>query len=64
MASKPQGRFLRVRPRFQSFCIHFIKNDELVEAAKLAGIRAVVSKEDGVLNLLKAIDAELPESNT
>jgi hypothetical protein len=40
------------------------KNDELVEAAKLAGIRAVVSKEDGVLNLLKAIDAELPESKT
>jgi len=36
------------------------KTDELETAAKLVGIRSVVAKEDGVRNLLSAIDAELP----
>jgi len=38
------------------------KNDELDAAAKKAGVRSVVAKQDGVLNLLEAIDAELPYS--
>ena len=37
------------------------KTTELESAAKLAGIRSVVAKEDGVRNLLSAIDAELAE---
>jgi DNA-binding NarL/FixJ family response regulator len=36
------------------------RNDELDAAAKQAGVRSVVAKQDGVLNLLEAIDAELP----
>jgi DNA-binding NarL/FixJ family response regulator len=36
------------------------KTNELETAAKLVGIRSVVAKEDGVRNLLSAIDAELP----
>jgi two-component system, NarL family, response regulator NreC len=35
------------------------KNAELESAAKLAGVRSVVAKEDGVRSLLSAIDAEL-----
>jgi DNA-binding NarL/FixJ family response regulator len=35
------------------------KTDELEKAARLVGIRRVVGKEDGVRNLLSAIDAEL-----
>lgn len=35
------------------------KSEELETAAKLVGIRSVVGKEDGVRNLLTAIDAEL-----
>lgn len=35
------------------------KTDDLEVAAKLAGVRSVVAKEDGVRNLLSAIDAEL-----
>jgi DNA-binding NarL/FixJ family response regulator len=38
------------------------KNDELEAAAKQAGVRSVVSKQDGLLNLLEAIDAELPHA--
>jgi DNA-binding NarL/FixJ family response regulator len=38
------------------------KDDELDAAAKQAGVRSVISKQDGVLNLLEAIDAELPYS--
>ena len=37
------------------------KDDEL-EAAKQAGVRTVVSKQDGLLHLLEAIDAELPHA--
>jgi DNA-binding NarL/FixJ family response regulator len=36
------------------------KTAELESAAKLAGVRSVVAKEDGVRSLLSAIDAELP----
>jgi hypothetical protein len=35
------------------------KTNEVEEAARLVGIRRVVGKEDGVRNLLSAIDAEL-----
>jgi DNA-binding NarL/FixJ family response regulator len=35
------------------------KTEELESAAKLAGIRAVVGKEDGVRSLLSVVDAEL-----
>jgi DNA-binding NarL/FixJ family response regulator len=35
------------------------KDDELEAEAKQAGVRSVVSKQDGLLNLLEAIDAEL-----
>jgi hypothetical protein len=35
------------------------KTEELEAAAKLAGVRSVVGKEDGVRDLLKAIDVEL-----
>jgi DNA-binding NarL/FixJ family response regulator len=38
------------------------KDDNLDAAAKQAGVRSVVSKQDGVLNLLQAIDAELPHA--
>jgi DNA-binding NarL/FixJ family response regulator len=38
------------------------KDDKLDAAAKQAGVRSVVSKQDGVLNLLEAIDAELPHA--
>ena len=38
------------------------KDDELEAAAKQAGVRSVVSKQDGLLNLLEAIDAELPQA--
>jgi DNA-binding NarL/FixJ family response regulator len=38
------------------------RNDELDAAAKQAGVRSVVAKQDGVLNLLQAIDAELPHA--
>jgi DNA-binding NarL/FixJ family response regulator len=38
------------------------KNDELEAAAKQAGVRSVVSRQDGLLNLLEAIDAELPQA--
>ena len=38
------------------------RSDELDAAAKQAGVRSVVSKQDGLLNLLEAIDAELPEA--
>jgi DNA-binding NarL/FixJ family response regulator len=38
------------------------KDDDLDAAAKQAGVRSVVSKQDGVLNLLQAIDAELPHA--
>jgi DNA-binding NarL/FixJ family response regulator len=38
------------------------RNDELDAAAKQAGVRSVVSKQDGLLNLLDAIDAELPHA--
>jgi DNA-binding NarL/FixJ family response regulator len=36
------------------------RSDELEAAAKQAGVRSVVSKQDGLHNLLEAIDAELP----
>jgi DNA-binding NarL/FixJ family response regulator len=39
------------------------KDDELEAAAKQAGVHSVVSKQDGLLNLLEAIDAELPQAN-
>jgi DNA-binding NarL/FixJ family response regulator len=39
------------------------KNDELEAAAKQAGVRSVVAKQDGLLNLLDAIDAELPHAS-
>ena len=35
------------------------KTEELESAAKSVGVRAVVGKEDGVRNLLSAVDAEL-----
>lgn len=35
------------------------KTEELESAAKLIGVRAVVGKEDGVRNLLNAVDTEL-----
>ena len=38
------------------------RNDELDAAAKQSGVRSVVAKQDGVLNLLAAIDAELPHA--
>jgi DNA-binding NarL/FixJ family response regulator len=38
------------------------RNDELDAAAKQGGVRSVVAKQDGVLNLLEAIDAELPHA--
>ena len=38
------------------------KDDELEAAAKQAGVRSVVSKQDGLLNLLEAIVAELPQT--
>jgi CheY-like chemotaxis protein len=38
------------------------RNDELDAAAKQAGVRTVVSKQDGLLNLLDAIDDELPHA--
>jgi DNA-binding NarL/FixJ family response regulator len=38
------------------------KDDELEAAAKQAGVRTVVSKQDGLLHLLGAIDAELPHA--
>jgi DNA-binding NarL/FixJ family response regulator len=38
------------------------RDDELDAAAKQAGVRSVVSKQDGVLHLLEAIDAELPHA--
>jgi DNA-binding NarL/FixJ family response regulator len=62
MASKPQGRFPRLRPSFQLFMYTLYRNDALDAAAKQAGVRSVVSKQDGILNLLEAIDAELPDS--
>lgn len=37
------------------------RSDELDAAAKQAGVRSVVSKQDGLRNLLEAIDAELPQ---
>jgi len=36
------------------------KDEALEVAAKQAGVRSVVAKQDGVINLLEAIDAELP----
>jgi DNA-binding NarL/FixJ family response regulator len=39
------------------------KNDELEAAAKKAGVRSVVAKQDGLHNLLDAIDAELPQAS-
>lgn len=38
------------------------RNDELDAAAKQIGVRAVVSKQDGLIHLLEAIDAELPHA--
>jgi DNA-binding NarL/FixJ family response regulator len=38
------------------------RSDDLDAAAKQAGIRSVISKQDGVFNLIQAIDAELPDS--
>ena len=38
------------------------RNDELDAAAKQVGVRSVVSKQDGLLHLLEAIDAELPNA--
>jgi DNA-binding NarL/FixJ family response regulator len=38
------------------------RNDELDAAAKQVGVRSVVSKQDGLLHLLEAIDAELPHA--
>jgi DNA-binding NarL/FixJ family response regulator len=38
------------------------RDDELDAAAKQAGVQSVVSKQDGVLHLLEAIDAELPHA--
>jgi two-component system, NarL family, response regulator NreC len=40
------------------------KTAELESAAKLAGVRSVVAKEDGVRRLLSAIDAELTQQST
>ncbi|GAC1616108.1 MAG: hypothetical protein PVS2B2_13420 [Candidatus Acidiferrum sp.] len=37
------------------------KTHELEVAAKLVGVRCVVAKEDGVLNLLAAIEGQLKE---
>jgi DNA-binding NarL/FixJ family response regulator len=37
------------------------RSDELDAAAKQAGVRSVVSKQDGLRNLLETIDAELPQ---
>jgi DNA-binding NarL/FixJ family response regulator len=38
------------------------RNDELDGAAKQIGVRSVVSKQDGLIHLLEAIDAELPHA--
>ena len=38
------------------------KTDELEAAAKRVGVCSVVAKEEGVQNLLNAIDAELPSA--
>jgi DNA-binding NarL/FixJ family response regulator len=38
------------------------RNDELDVAAKQIGVRSVVSKQDGLIHLLEAIDAELPHA--
>jgi DNA-binding NarL/FixJ family response regulator len=40
------------------------KTTELESAAKLAGVRSVVAKEDGVRSLLSAIDAELAKQSS
>lgn len=40
------------------------RNDELDAAAKQAGVRSVVSKQDGIVSLLQAIDAELPQATS
>ena len=40
------------------------KTAELESAAKLAGIRTVVAKEDGVRSLLSVIDAELAQQSS
>ena len=40
------------------------KTAELESAAKLAGIRSVVAKEDGVRSLLSVIDAELAQQSS
>ena len=40
------------------------KTEELEAAAKRVGVCSVVAKEEGVQNLLRAIDAELPASKT
>ena len=40
------------------------KTAELESAAKLAGVRSVVAKEDGVRSLLSVIDAELAQQSS
>ncbi len=50
---------LRVLPDVPIVMFTLYKTDELEYAAHLMGIRYVVGKEEGVQNLLHAIDAEL-----
>jgi len=50
---------LRVLPDVPIVMFTLYKTDELEYAAQLMGIRYVVGKEEGVQNLLSAIDAEL-----
>jgi hypothetical protein len=40
------------------------RNDELDAAVKQAGVRSVVSKQDGIVSLLEAIDAELRQATS
>jgi len=50
----------RSMPALQIVMYTLYKTDELEAAAKRVGVCSVVAKEDGVQNLLNAIDAELP----
>lgn len=49
----------RMMPSLPIVMYTLYKTDELEAAAKMAGVRCVVAKEDGVQPLLSAIDAEL-----
>jgi DNA-binding NarL/FixJ family response regulator len=55
-------RILREDPSIPIVMFTLYKNDELEAAAKRAGIRCVIGKEDGVTTLLRAIDSQLNTS--